>query len=129
MENPEVQKWAQKAKAVVSQVLVDNHCGPASWVGGRVGGVISTIDPIKAPRLKLPLTGVWVEKSLPGGSLEKAGILRGDTIVAVNDIPVADASEFFVILLKQPIGSTIRVKFWRVRTFMELPVVVAAPAA
>ena len=128
-EDPEGQQWAQKAKTVVSEVLVDNNCGSASWVGGRVGGVIYTIDPMKAPRLKLPLTGVWVEKSLPGGSFEKAGVLRGDTIVAVNDIPVVDASELLVIILKQPIGSTIRVRFWRVSAFIELPVVVAAPAA
>lgn len=128
-ENPEAQQWARKAKSVVSEVLVDNNCGSSSWVGGRIGAAISSIDPIKAPRLKLPLTGVWVEKTLPGGSFEQAGVLRGDTIVAVNDIPVADASDFFVIVLKQPIGSTIRVKFWRVSKFIELPVVVAAPAA
>lgn len=128
-EDPAVQHWAQKAKAVVSEVLVDNNCGAASWVGGRVGAAITTIDPIKAPRLKLPTTGVWVDRTLPGGSFEKAGVLRGDTIVAVNDIPVADASELYVIVLKQPIGSTIRVRVWRTSAFIELPVVVAAPAA
>lgn len=128
-EDPEVRQLAQKAKTVVSEVLVDKNCGSASWVGGRVGAAITTIDPIKAPHLKLPLAGVWIERTLPGGSFEKAGILRGDTIVAVNDIPVADASELYVIVLKQPIGSTIRVKFWRTRAFIELPVVVAAPSA
>ncbi|WP_435635892.1 S1C family serine protease [Pseudomonas solani] len=126
-EDPEIKQWVQKAQTVVNQTLAEKRCAPASWVGGRIGARISTIDPVKAPRLKLPTAGVWVEGTLPGSPSAAAGLLRGDTLVAVNGTPIADASEFFVIVLKQPIGSTIQVKFWRVNAFLEVPVVIGAP--
>lgn len=127
--DPELAHLGLKMKASVTQVLQEQSCPPASWVGGRMGATIATVDPVKAPRLNIPASGVWVEGTLPGSSAERAGLVRGDVIVAINDNPVVDVPELLAIVLKAPIRSVAKVKIWRQQAFTDVLVEIAAPTA
>lgn len=126
---PELVNLGLKMKSSVTQVLQEQSCPPASWVGGRMGASIATVDPVKAPRLNIPATGVWVEGTVPGSSAQRAGLVRGDVIVAINDNPVADVPELLAIVLKAPIRSVAKVKIWRQQAFADVQVEIAAPTA
>lgn len=125
-QDPEISRWGLKMYGVVSQVLIEEGCPAAAWSGGRIGAQITTIDPLKAAPLGMPTVGVLIKETVPGSPAQKAGLLRGDIVLAVDDKPVADAAEFMAFVLKQPIGTWIKAKVWRGQAF-EVAVLVSTP--
>ena len=111
-------------KSAVTQSLKDRNCPSLSPLAGRIGASIDTIDPVKAPQLKLPTAGVWVNSVLPGSNAEKAGLSRGDVVVAVNDNPIKDTADFRLAIGQSAIGSTARLKVWHAQKFYDAPVLI-----
>lgn len=122
--DPIAPKVGQAKKSVVTQVLQGKNCPALSPLPGRIGATIQTIDPVKAPQLKLPSTGVWVDAVSPGSNAQKAGLSRGDVVVAINDKPVNDIVDFRIAIGQSAIGSTARLKVWHSQRFYDAPVVV-----
>lgn len=121
---PIAPKVGQAKKSVVTQVLQSKNCPALSPLPGRIGAVIQTIDPIKAPQLKLPSTGVWIDSVSPGSNAQKAGLSRGDVVVAFNNSPVNDSVELRLALGQSPIGSTVTLKVWHSQQFYNAPVLI-----
>ncbi|MFL1526573.1 PDZ domain-containing protein [Pseudomonas sp. O230] len=122
--DPIAPKVGQAKKSVVTQVMQGKNCPALSPLPGRIGAVIQTIDPVKAPKLKLPSTGVWVDAVSPGSNAQKAGLSRGDVVVAINNSPVDDSVELRLALGQSPIGSTVTLKVWHAQRFYDAPVLI-----
>ncbi|MGX1126202.1 PDZ domain-containing protein [Pseudomonas sp. HLS-6 TE3448] len=122
--NPMAKQVGDAKKSAVSQVFQGKNCPPLSPLLGRIGAIIDTVDPVKAPQLKIPATGVWIEGASPGSNAEKAGLSRGDVVVAVNDNPIEDATDFRLAVGRSAIGSTAKLKVWRAQRFYDAPVLV-----
>lgn len=130
MSDVGTQAWGAYARVAVRSVLDSRNC-PA-WTSngsGRIGTFISTIDPIKAPQLGMPAAGASVEKLVPGGNGERAGLQPFDVVVAVDSTPIADDVDFLTAIGQLPTGSSAMLKVWRKTTFLNLPVVVGPPLA
>jgi S1-C subfamily serine protease len=69
--------------------------------------------------------GATITGTLPGSRAEKAGLRRGDRIVAINDVPVNNLQEVIDILGK---GSAQRVSLIRGNTFVEVGLDMSVPA-
>ncbi|MBF6029640.1 PDZ domain-containing protein [Pseudomonas sp. P115] len=121
---PEAPKVGNAKKSAVTQVFQGKNCPPLSPLPGRIGASISTVDPVKAARLKIPATGVWVEGATPGSNAEKAGLSRGDVVVAINDKPVEDIIDFRLAIGQSVIGSTAKLKVWHGQQFYSAPVLI-----
>jgi len=121
---PEAPKVGNAKKSVVTRVFQGKNCPPLSPLPGRIGAAIVTVDPIKAPRLKIPATGVWVEGANPGSNAEKAGLSRGDVVVAINDKPVEDVIDFRLAIGQSAVGSTAKLKVWHGQRFYTAPVLI-----
>lgn len=125
---PEAKALGGSKKVAISQVLDHRDCPPLVTTGrGRIGVSVGEMDPIKASRLKMPLRGVSVERVIPGGNAEKAGIAFADVIVSVDAAPVGDDVEFLLAMSKVPIGTSAQFKVWRQGTFIDVSVLVGPP--
>lgn len=122
--NPIAPQVGHAKKTVVTQVLQGKNCPPLSPLAGRIGASIDTIDPVKAPQLKLPAVGVWIDGVSSGSNAEKAGLSRGDVVVAINDKPVEDVIDFRLAIGQSAIGSTARLKVWHAQKFYDAPVLI-----
>lgn len=122
--NPIAPKVGSAKKSAVTQVFQGKNCPPLSPLPGRIGAVIDTVDPVKAPRLKIPATGVWIDGVSPGGNAEKAGLSRGDVVVAVNDTPIAYTTDFRLAIGQSAVGTSVKLKVWHGQRFYEAPVLV-----
>jgi membrane-associated protease RseP (regulator of RpoE activity) len=111
-------------KSAVTESLKDRNCPTLSPLAGRIGASIDTIDPVKAPQLKLPTAGVWINSVSPGSNAEKAGLSRGDVVVAINDNPIKDTADFRLAIGQSAIGSTARLKVWHAQKFYDAPVLI-----
>ncbi len=122
---PEIQAWGAYKRVAVRKIFDNRDC-PA-WDGngvGRTGASVSGMDPVKARRLNMPEQGVSVEKLLPGGNAERAGLKFADVVVAVNGTRVTDAEEYLVAVGNMPTGATAQLKVWRGNGFIDVPVLV-----
>jgi len=69
---------------------------------GLLGVEIGDVDPLTAEALAMESTqGVLINKVLPGRAADKAGVQRGDVVLAVDGRPVRNVTE-----LKSLIGAT-----------------------
>lgn len=125
----QVRQLGEARKVAASPVWLEKGCTPANFPGGKIGIVMETIDAQYAAIHSLPTTGVVVHRTVAGSPAQQAGFLANDIIVAVNDQPIADSTEFQVQVLKAPLGSTISLKVWRNQAFQTMPVVVGAGGA
>ncbi|MCU1724875.1 PDZ domain-containing protein [Pseudomonas sp. 5P_5.1_Bac1] len=124
-QEPVLVKAGEARKAAASQVWYEKGCTQANLPRGLLGMKVEAVDPVSAARSSAPTVGVLVDAVEPGSGAARAGMLKGDIIVAVNDQPVADFAEFRVIGAKAPLGSTLNVKYWRAYTFHTSPVQVS----
>ena len=111
-------------KSAVTESLKGRNCPTLSALTGRIGASIDTIDPVKAPQLKLPTAGVWINSVSPGSNAEKAGLSRGDVVVAINDNPIKDTADFRLAIGQSAVGSTARLKVWHGQQFYTAPVLI-----
>lgn len=67
--------------------------------------------------------GAYVEEAMAGFSAEKAGILSGDVIVAVDDVEIDSVVSLTRALRKYSAGDTIKVRVWRQAGYQDITVV------
>jgi hypothetical protein len=124
---PEARALGAAQKAAITPVLNEQVCPALDTSGrGRLGLVISDLDPIKAARLGMPLKGTSIERVAPGGNAHKAGLQPADVVVSLNTLPTHDEIDFLLALGKAPIGSSVQLKVWRNGSFIDVPVLVGA---
>jgi S1-C subfamily serine protease len=103
-------------------------------------GIVSyAIGPDLAEQMGLTVdSGVLVQKVIPGGAAERAGmhggnqqayvgntpiLLGGDLIVAIDGKPVADPQEVNAVMEKHQAGDTVSVTFYRGRKQITLKLI------
>ena len=93
------------ARAVMDQLLKTGKVHR-----GMLGVTIQSVDADLASSLNLPTArGAIVTSVSNGGPAEKAGLKRGDVILAVNKQPVLDNNSLRNLVASQPPGSNVEV--------------------
>ena len=93
------------ARAVMDQLLKTGKVRR-----GMLGVTIQSVDADLASSLNMPAArGAIVTSVADGGPAEKAGIKRGDVIMAVNKQPVADNNGLRNLVASMPPGSNVEV--------------------
>ncbi len=127
-DDADVRSFALAQKKSVSEVLATRSCpSPFPFLAGRLGAKVSSIDPIKAARLSMPLAGASIEQVIAGSPASRAGLMFADVVVAVGEIKVGDDIDFLVALNKIPTGSTAVLKISRNGALGLFPVVLGPP--
>ena len=92
---------------------------------GRIGATVSnmTEDAIKSMALQTNrVDGVVVVKVWPNSSAERAGLINGDIILAIDGIPVSQVSEFVTKIEYTPINQNLSLILERGGVTQVLPV-------
>ncbi len=92
---------------------------------GRIGATVSnmTEDAVKSMALQTKRAdGVVVLKVWPNSSAERAGLINGDIILAVDGIPVSQVSEFVTKIEYTPINQNLTLILERGGVTQVLPV-------
>ncbi|MGE8467484.1 MAG: PDZ domain-containing protein [Pseudomonas putida] len=125
---PEFRDLADSKKKAIDHALSGRDCpAPSPFLPGRVGAAISSMDPIKAARLGMPLEGASIEKISPGGPAERAGLQFADVIVKVDGVPVRDDIDFLVGINKVPTGSATLLQIFRKGAYANVSLVLGPP--
>jgi serine protease Do len=92
---------------------------------GQVGLTPQTITPLLAEALRLPdEAGVIVADVDPDGPAGRAGLKRGDLIVALDGKPMENGRQFRVNLYARPVGEVVQVDILRGSQRLTVPVTV-----
>ncbi len=92
---------------------------------GRIGILALTVTPSLAAGLKLPRDwGVILEDVEPGGPAERAGLLPGDLVTAVDGVALREVHQLFVAVDKHAIGEALKVNVLRGTAKVEAAVTV-----
>ena len=79
-----------------------------------LGVEIVSVDGVVAEQLELPSrTGVLVNSVVPGSPAQKAGLERGDTVVALNNRTTRDLDRFRDVMAELEPGDSVRIVFIR----------------
>src|SRR5688572_22348127 len=88
---------------------------------GQLGVVVQPVTEDIAASLKLnDAKGVIVSQVQPGSAAERAGLNRGDVILALNGNVVADPNSFRNEIAGTPPGRTVTLRIWRDGSAQEL---------
>src|SRR5687768_1478452 len=88
---------------------------------GHLGVVVQPVTEDIAASLKLSnARGVIVSQIQPGGPAERAGLKRGDVILALNGNVVSDPNNFRNEIAGTPPGQTVTLRIWRDGSEQEL---------
>lgn len=113
---------ATTVNRVVDQLLEKGHISR-----GYIGLGMQSVRLPDSLRNKLSLSseqGVIVVNIYPDGPADKAGILLGDTILALDDTPVSDTRDIQAFLGSQSVGKTLKVQLIRGGDLIEKTLVV-----
>jgi hypothetical protein len=110
---------AARVAALVLGLLGDIQAAPElAWVeppadpnAMRAGGFPTRFGSI--PDYSWSGEGFRLDGTSPGGPAERAGLLKGDVIVAIDDTPVAGMADFMYVLQTHKPGDVLRVEFLR----------------
>ena len=81
---------------------------------GLLGIRINDVDSRIAKQFDLPrATGIYVSYVTENSAAEEAGMLPGDVIIEINDIPVSNVSELQEIVARSRPGDEVTVVFYR----------------
>jgi serine protease Do len=96
------------ARRVMEQIVQDGYVRR-----GRIG--VSVVDPesLKEGPSRGVANGAVVAEVLPGSPAERAGIRKGDMVVAVDDLPVRSATQLRNHIGLTPVGRTVRLTMER----------------
>jgi Do/DeqQ family serine protease len=90
-------------------------------VRGQLGIVVQPVTKDIAASLKLnTVQGVIVSQVQSGGAAERAGLKRGDVILALNGDVVSDSNSFRNDIAGTPPGRTVTLRIWREGSEQEL---------
>ncbi|HEU4766175.1 MAG TPA: DegQ family serine endoprotease [Pyrinomonadaceae bacterium] len=90
-------------------------------IRGHLGIVVQPVTEDIAASLKLNNAGgVLVSQVQPGSAAERAGLKRGDVIVALNGDVVSDSNSFRNDIAGTPPGRTVTLRIWREGSEQEL---------
>ena len=88
---------------------------------GHLGVVVQPVTEDIAASLKLNnANGMIVSQVQPGSAAERAGLKRGDVILALNGNVVSDANSFRNEIAATPPGRTVTLRIWREGSEQEL---------
>ena len=94
--------------------IMDELVAKGQVVRGYLGVSLQAIDDTTAQALKLKSTdGALISDIVPGGPGDKAGIKRGDVIVAVNGLPVQNSSQARNIVAEAAPGKAVTIGLLR----------------
>ena len=97
------------AKRIVEQLKSDKRVSR-----GWLGVTIQEVDSNTAKALGLEKTrGVLIGAVMPGEPAEKAGMLAGDVVLAMDGKPVENSSELLRFIADQKPGATVKLTIWR----------------
>jgi serine protease Do len=118
---------ASTVERVVTELAAKGHIGR-----GYLGVAMQTVRLPQALRDSLKLsseTALMLMSVEPGGPAEKAGIVMGDVLVAVEGHAVRDTDDLQQYLSSANIGKTLRATLVRAGTLKEVQVTIAVRAA
>jgi serine protease Do len=97
------------AKPVVEQLITTGSV-THPWLG--ISG--STLDPETAKSYDLPVdSGAIVNNVIAGAPADKAGMERGDIIVALDDTTIESMDQLVLEIRKSAIGDTVAITYYR----------------
>jgi Do/DeqQ family serine protease len=96
------------AKSVVEQIVAHGEVKR-----GRIGVLVQDVTPELAQKLGVESRGAVVSDLKPGSPAERAGLLKGDVVMAIDHTPIRDASHLHNLVGLKPVGSTIEITSWR----------------
>lgn len=100
---------ANMVKAVVAHLLRHGEVRR-----GRIGIVVQTLTPDIAAEMKLSISvGALIVSVTKGSEAEKAGLMKGDVIVAINGKAIEDAGDVRNLIGLRERGSLVDVTFHR----------------
>ena len=99
-------------QASIIQTANDQPAGPSP--SAFLGVEIVSVDSVIAEQLGLPSkTGVLVNSVVPNSPAQKAGLERGDVVVALNNRTTKDVDRFRDVMAELKPGDTVRIVFMR----------------
>ena len=75
---------------------------------GRIGVLVQDVTPELAQTLGLESRGAVVSALEPGSPAERAGLLKGDVVMAIDDTPIRDAAHLHNLVGLKPVGEQSR---------------------
>lgn len=105
-------------KPVIAQ-LKDKGTVTRAWLGVKMQHIDENLA--TSFGLEKPM-GALVNQVVPGGPAEKAGVLEGDVIIAINDDEVEDQNELMRQVSLSPVGSQVKLTIVRDKKKLDLTV-------
>jgi serine protease Do len=100
---------ATLARRITDQLIKDGHV-TRGYIGVRLGN----LRPAQAREMGIPGgRGALIDDVEPGGPADRAGLKRGDVVVAIDDKPVADLSALRTTTSGLAIGKDVPVNYYR----------------
>jgi len=96
------------AKSVIEQIVAHREVKR-----GRIGVMVQDVTPELAQKLGVESRGAIVSDLKPGSPAERAGLAKGDVVMAIDNTPIRDASHLHNLVGLKPVGSTIEITSWR----------------
>jgi 2-alkenal reductase len=107
------------ARAVAEKLISDGHIARPS-----LGANWGWITPKISARYRLAVEfGVYLTEIIPNGPADRAGLQRGDILIAIDDEPINDDHPFINLLFQYEPGQEVRFQVMRGREAFEVDVV------
>ena len=89
----------------------------------RLGALVQAVDAVDAEVYGLTqIRGAEIVSIQPNTPASEAGIRPGDVVLALNDMPLLDNTDFLTRLAQHQPGDRVRLSVWRDRRTVQVPV-------